>query len=177
MFFDFSLSISNLWLFSAVFLLLNTGFLFLFPKYNIGKFIKMPKVKNYTKLNQITYYLLFLVSIVIPIKIGTMYLYIGLILFSIGIFFYTISLLYFAISEYHLPVTGGIYKFSRHPVYVSFFIINLGMITASTSIIVFIIAFLHFYSLIFIIKEEEKICEKQYGNLYSEYKQKTRKFL
>jgi len=176
MFFDFSLSISNLWLFSSVFLLLNAGFISLFPKHNIEKFVKMPKVKNYTKLNQITYYLLFAVSIFVPLKTGTLYFYVGLILFILGILFYTISLLYFEISEYHLPVTGGIYKFSRHPVYVSFFIINLGMITASISIIVFIIAFLHFYSLKFIIKEEENICKRKYGNLYSDYKQKTKRY-
>ncbi len=176
-FLDFSVSLNNLWLFSAVFLLLNTGFIILFPKYNIGKFVKMPKVKIYSTINRISYYLLFAVSVFIPLKIGTSVFYIGSALFIFGILLYATALFYFAVSEYHLPVTGGIYKFSRHPVYVSFFIINLGMITASTSFIVFIIAFLHFYSVIFIVEEEEKFCEKQYGKLYTEYKQKTKKYL
>jgi len=175
--FDLSPAISNLWLFAAVFLLLNTGFIILFPKHNIGKFVKVPKVKYYTVLNQITWYLLFFVSVFIPLKTGSTIFYIGLFVFIFGLLLYAVSLFYFAVSEYHLPVTGGIYKFSRHPVYLSFLIITIGMITASTSLIVFIIAFLHFYSLVFIIKEEEQFCENKYGNLYTEYKKKTRKCL
>lgn len=175
--FDLSLAINNLWLFSAVFLLLNMGFLILFPKYNIGKFVEAPKVKYCTMLNQITYYLLFFVSVFVPLKTGSTIFYIGLFVFISGLLLYAGSLFYFAVSEYHLPVTGGIYKFSRHPVYLSFLIITIGMITVSMSLIVFIIAFLHFYSLAFIIKEEEMFCEKKYGNLYTDYKKKTRKYL
>jgi len=176
-FLKFSLSVSNLWLFTGVFLLLNTGFIILFPKHNIGRFIKMPKVNLYTKLNQISYYLLFVLSVFIPIKTGTILFYVGLFLFVSGVLLYATALFYFAISEYDLPVTRGIYKFSRHPVYLSFFVINLGMILVSSSLIVFIIAFLHFYALVFIIKEEEKLCAKQYGKNYSEYRQKTKKYL
>ncbi len=177
MFFDLFLSINNLWILSAIFLLLNFGFILLFPKHNIGRFVKTPKVKYYTNLNQITYYLLFLFSVFIPMKTGTIFFYTGIFLFASGILFYTVSLFYFAISEYDAPVTGGIYRFSRHPVYFSFFIINLGMIIASFSLIVFIIAFLHFYSLVFIINEEEKFCIKQYGDRYIKYQKKTKKYL
>ena len=176
-YFNLTLSVSNLWLFTGIFLLLNTGFIILFPKHNIGRFIKTPKVKYYTKLNQITYYVLFVFSVFIPLKTGTILFYVGLFLFISGILLYATALFYFAISEYDLPVTHGIYKFSRHPIYLSFFVINLGMILVSSSLIVFIIAFLHFYALVFIIKEEENLCAKQYGTNYAEYRKKTRKYL
>ena len=137
----------------------------------------MPNVNLYTKINQISYYLLFVISVFIPLKTGTAVFCVGLFLFVIGILFYAMSLFYFAISEYDLPVTRGIYKFSRHPAYVSFFVINIGMFLVSFSFIVFIIAFLHFYALVFIIKEEEKMCKKQYGTDYAEYLKKTKRFL
>ncbi|NOZ34249.1 MAG: hypothetical protein GXO80_03005 [Chlorobi bacterium] len=176
-YFEISLSVYNLWLFTSVFLLLNFGFIVLFPKYNIKEFITVPQLKGYTILNKTTFYLMFLSSIFIPLKTENIFFYIGIVIFVIGIFLYAAAMLYFAISEYHLPVTSGIYKFSRHPVYISFFIIISGMLLVTFSGFLFIIAFLHFYSLYFILNEEEKICEKQYGNLYKDYKQKTRKLI
>jgi len=137
----------------------------------------VPQLKGYTILNKTTFYLMFLSSIFIPLKTENIFFYIGIVIFVIGIFLYAAAMLYFAISEYHLPVTSGIYKFSRHPVYISFFIIISGMLLVTFSGFLFIIAFLHFYSLYFILNEEEKICEKQYGNLYKDYKQKTRKLI
>ncbi len=176
-FFEITLSLTNLWLLTGIFLILNIGFILLFPKYNIKKFISVPKLKGYTLLNKITYYLLFGLSIFIPLKTGNPFFYIGLIIFIIGLLLYAAAMLYFAVSEYHLPVTSGIYKFSRHPVYVSFFVIVSGMLTVTLSGFLFIIAFLHFYSLYFIINEEEKMCEKQYGITYLNYKQKTNKII
>ncbi len=172
-FFDISPGIYNLWIFSAIFFVISTGIMFFFPKHNIKKFIEVPDTGIKTKLNKLSYYLFFFISIFIPIKQNTLWFYFGSTVFSVGIILYTVSMFYFAISEYNLPVTQGIYKILRHPVYISFFLITAGMIIAGTSGFLLIVTILHFYTLIFIIKEEEKECEKKYGNLYIEYKQKT----
>ncbi len=172
-FFDISPGIYNLWILSAIFLVISTGIILLFPKHNIKKFTEVPDIGIKTKLNKFSYYLILFISVFIPIKQNTLWFYFGSIIFLAGIVLYTVSMFYFAISEYNLPVTQGIYKIFRHPVYISFFLITAGMITAGTSGFLLIVTILHFYTLIFIIKEEEKECEKKYGNLYIEYKQKT----
>ena len=176
-FFEIDISVNNLWIYTGIYLLLNIGFILFFPKYNIVKFIKIPVLKNYTLINKFSFYFILGSTIFIPFETKTINFYIGTCLFLIGILFYAAAMLFFAISEYHLPATEGIYKFSRHPVYISFFIIISGMIIISVSGILFIIALLHFYSAYFIIKEEEKDCEIKFGKAYLEYKQKTRKYI
>ena len=84
---------------------------------------------------------------------------------------------YFAISEYNQPVTERIYKLSRHPVYLSFIIISIGISMAGASIILSIIAILHFITSYFIAKEEEKQCIEVYGESYLNYMKKVRMFL
>ncbi len=173
-FFSLNIAFDNLWVFSLIFILLNFGIILIFPKYNISKFANVPKIKIYTFINKISYVLIFIMSVFIPVKSDTFWFYAGTIIFVIGIILYMTAMFYFAISEYHLPVSKGIYKISRHPVYFSFFIIILGMIIISFSGILFFIAFLHFYTLYFIVLKEEEYCEELYGKAYKNYKQKTR---
>ncbi len=174
---EISLSLYNTWILSIIYIIISIGFLLLFPKHNISKFVKTPKIKYITEANYILYYGFFLFSIFIPMKVDTVFFYIGICIFVLGVLLYTISMFYFAISEYDKPVTERIYKISRHPVYVSFFLICIGISIAGTSIILSIIAILHFITSYFIAKEEEKQCVEIYGESYLNYMKKVRMFL
>ena len=80
----------------------------------------------------------------------------------------------FAVTEYGQAATGRIYKYSRHPVYVSFLILSIGTALVAASYILLGIAILHFTSSYFIMKEEESLCIEKYGDNYKEYMKKTR---
>ena len=167
----------NTWILSLIYFVVSIGLLFLFPKHNISKFVKTPRIKFITEANYILYYGFLIFSIFIPIKTETNFLYIGIILFIVALILYTLSMFYFAISEYDKPVTEKIYKISRHPVYLSYFLISIGISISGASILLGLIAILHFFSTYFIAKKEETMCIELYGENYKNYIKKVRMFL
>jgi len=74
-------------------------------------------------------------------------------------------------------VTGGIYKYIRHPQYTGFFMITLGMMLEWATLPLIIL-----YALLLVLycqlaKKEEKDIEKEFGREYLEYKEKTKMFI
>lgn len=174
---EFSININNSWVFSLIYLVVSNGLILLIPKYNISKFIKVPKLKYTNKINLLLYYIFFAITIFVPIQSNSNLLYFSVALFIIGLILYTSSIFYFAISEYHKFVNEGTYKFSRHPVYFSFLIIGISISLSGASILLLIIIILHFISIYFIAKEEERLCLEKYGKEYEEYKKRVRMFI
>ncbi len=171
---EISFGLYNTWLLSVSYLAISIGLMFLIPKHNISKFVKVPKIKYVNEANYVLYYGFIVLSIFIPLHMGTLMFYIGIAFFVVGILLYFVSIFYFAISEYDKPVTEKIYQISRHPVYLSFFLIGIGISLAGASWVLIIVLTLHFATTIRIIKEEEKSCTKIYGKEYEEYKKKVR---
>lgn len=171
---ELSFSLYNTWLLSVIYLVISTGLVFLIPKHNIPKFIKVPKIKYINQANYVLYYGFIALSIFIPLQMGTLMFYVGIAFFGLGILLYFVSIFYFAISEYDKPVTEKIYQISRHPVYLSFFLIGIGISLAGVSWVLIIVVTFHFATTIRIIKEEEKSCIKMYGKEYEDYMKKVR---
>jgi protein-S-isoprenylcysteine O-methyltransferase Ste14 len=74
-------------------------------------------------------------------------------------------------------VTGGIYKYIRHPQYTGFFMITLGMMLEWATlplIILYCLLLVLYYRL---AKKEEKDVEKEFGREYLDYKKKTKMFI
>lgn len=74
-------------------------------------------------------------------------------------------------------VTGGIYRFIRHPQYVSLGIWGLGLLLVWPRWIVLISFITMVFVYYFLAKAEEQRCEREYGHSYLEYKQRTGMFL
>jgi protein-S-isoprenylcysteine O-methyltransferase Ste14 len=72
-------------------------------------------------------------SVFLPLKTGTVWFAAGLIVFLLGLFVDIASTVSFARTPQNMPVTGGIYRYSRHPIYVSLVMIYLGTGIASAS--------------------------------------------
>ena len=74
-------------------------------------------------------------------------------------------------------ITTGIYKHVRHPQYLGFLLITLGMnvlwVTFSTLALWPILAFLYYR----LAKEEDKQMEQKFGKQYTEYKQEVPMFI
>jgi len=172
-----SIGILNAWLPAAVYFILNFAYLLLMPKYKVNAFISVPRVKYISTLNHVLYYTFLFFCIFIPLKIGTVWIFVGLFFFSVGLFFYSFAMFSFAITEYNRPTIKGIYKHSRHPVYVSFFIIACGISIASLSLVLISIAILHFLLVLKLMNAEETECLNKYKTEYEIYITQTNRII
>jgi len=174
---DISFSVHNAWLASLLFIAFSTLLFIMIPKYNVKKFLTLPDIKLYNILNKIIYWLIVLFPALLQYTKKTELIILAAVCITSGVVGYFSSLFYFSISEYNRPVTDGIYKLSRHPLYISFIIITLGFSFLTESIIIFILTILYFLSSIKLMQEEEKMCTEIYGEEYLKYKEKVRMIL
>ena len=74
-------------------------------------------------------------------------------------------------------VTTGIYKYIRHPLYSSLFLLAWGIFFKSISIAGIILAGMATFFLIFTAKADENECTEFFGNSYQEYMKTTKRFI
>jgi protein-S-isoprenylcysteine O-methyltransferase Ste14 len=121
--------------------------------------------------------LLFLYSIFLPLKLGTLWFYVGLPISLLGIVMYIIVSVNIANTQVDRPVTTGLYRYSRHPMYVASFIAPVGAGIATASWLFLLLSVLciitHFINGIF----EERLCLEAYGSDYQEYLDRTPRWI
>ena len=112
-------------------------------------------------------------SIFLPLQIGTAWFYIGLVIFISALVMGLMTTISFATTPVDKPVTSGIYRISRHPIYFSGFLINLsiGIICASWVIMLCAILWIVFFHIV--VPTEERFLIGQYGDAYREYMNRT----
>jgi protein-S-isoprenylcysteine O-methyltransferase Ste14 len=106
------------------------------------------------------------------------------ILFAIALILSAISILNLGRSTtLGLPLkktefkTGGLYRYSRNPMYLGFGLLTIASIIFNPSPLILILGL---YSLLiyhFIILGEEKFLEKRFGERYLAYKEKIRRYI
>jgi len=74
-------------------------------------------------------------------------------------------------------ITSGIYKYIRHPLYSSLFLLTWGIFFKSTSLASGALAALSTIFLVFTAKADEAECVQFFGSAYSKYMQKTKMFV
>jgi protein-S-isoprenylcysteine O-methyltransferase Ste14 len=76
------------------------------------------------------------------------------------------------------PNTTGIYRISRHPLYLGMFVVYVGIGIASASWVYLLIALalLATYRTAFVIPEERMCCER-FGDSYLEYMSRTPRWI
>jgi len=131
---------------------------------------------KYDLKGKIVYFLLILLfavlslyTIFLPLKLGTATLYAGLSIYAVGLITAALAIINRANTTGGEPVTRGLYRYSRHPIYLAAFIALFGICTATASWIcltfsVTIIILIHLQVL-----SEERYCLERYGNSYREY--------
>ena len=118
-------------------------------------------------------------SIFLPLKLGTIWFYIGLPITIVGLLGSVVIMVDWAVTPTGKPVTRGIYKYSRHPIYVTGFIVLLGVsiLSASWVFLLFTTIFGIGATRPYFIKIEEAQCLGHYGALYREYMNKTPRWI
>ncbi len=87
-----------------------------------------------------------------------------------------------AISDFAKPSENGInlkglYRFSRNPMYVAYFVYFLGCVILTHSLILFLILMVFQISAHWIILSEERWCIRQFGDEYIKYMNKVRRYI
>ena len=73
-------------------------------------------------------------------------------------------------------IKGGVYRWSRNPMYFFFFTGMLGVCIASASLWILLVMIPFIIATHFLILGEERYCEETYGEEYREYKAKTPRY-
>ncbi|MGM0641270.1 MAG: methyltransferase family protein [Thermotogota bacterium] len=102
--------------------------------------------------------------------------YFGLVVYILGIVLYLKSVHDFSKPEGTNFSKYGLYKISRNPMYVSFFIYFLGVSLILNSWIYLAILIILQISVHFIILSEERWCLKEFGDEYNKYMQNVRRY-
>ena len=116
-------------------------------------------------------------SIFLPLKLGTMWFYIGLPITLIGLIAGVMVLVNWATTPPDEPVTRGLYRYSRHPMYVAAFLtyVGLGIACASWVFLLFAVVFT-VVSFVYADAEEQLTLE-MYGDPYREYMNRTPRYI
>ena len=116
-------------------------------------------------------------SIFLPLKVGTVWIYVGIpisILALVMGFMVSISL---TTGPFDKPITGGVYRFSRHPVYFSWFLMYVGIGIACASWVYLLCAVVWIISCNIGVVSEERVCLEKYGAPYREYMNRTPRWI
>ena len=174
----FEAGVLNLWIFMVAWLFLHMAPLdwpiFRYDiKARLRKGAASPSYtgteKTVSNLSTAVWVIMFIYSIFIPLPIGTPLLYTGIAIFAAGQIIVWIAGISWATVPEYTPVTGGLYRYSRHPVYFGVFVQYIGIGIASASGLFLLLVLIEIAMSIVITPAEERFCLDKYGDIYREY--------
>jgi len=119
----------------------------------------------------------FVYSIFLPLKVGTAWLYVGLPIYFVALAISVAALFNIASTSLDEPVTKGVYRVSRHPIYLSGFLMYTGTGIACASWAVLLGAVLWIVSWQIVVPTEEQFMLDQYRDSYRNYMNKTQRWI
>jgi protein-S-isoprenylcysteine O-methyltransferase Ste14 len=178
----FKIDIWNAWIFMSVFILQMLVIMFLdkrvWKRSHIPKDARRNKLERYVGIIANLLWLLAMgFSVFLPLKIGTLWFYIGLFVFSIGLVLMLIATFNFIDIPADQLITKGAYNFSRHPMYLATFLICLASGIATVSLLFIFLSIIMALCLYQEALIEERYCFKRYGNVYKEYINSTYRWI
>lgn len=128
-------------------------------------------------VSKVVLVLAFLYSIFLPLRLGTLWFHTGLPISLLGIVMYIIVSVNIANTPVDRPVTKGLYRYSRHPMYIASIpaLVGAGIASASWLFLLLSVLFVvtHLMNGIF----EERLCLEAYGSVYQEYLDRTPRWI
>jgi protein-S-isoprenylcysteine O-methyltransferase Ste14 len=176
---DFELGLWNAWLFMVPSLLFMLLSLFLFKEKGApATGMRLSKTKlSFCLLSKFIYFAAVVLSIFLPLNLGTIWFYVGLPIILIGLVGNIVTVVNWANTPAGKPVTRGLYRFSRHPIYVTEVLLLLGVSIASASWVFLLFPIIVGVGAAYFIKMEEAQCIGHYGNAYREYLNRTPRWI
>ena len=108
-------------------------------------------------------------SFFLPLKLGTTWFYVGVPITLLGFIAYIVVLVNWSNTPAGAPVTTGLYRYSRHPMYVTSFIFQFGVSIASASWVLLLVTAIEIVGAVVFIDFEERGCLALHGEVYRGY--------
>ena len=130
-------------------------------------------------LSKIIFFPAVFYSVFLPLKLETIWFYVGLPITLIGLVGIILVLMDWIRAPKGQPIYQVTYHYSRHPMYVTMVMILLGVSIISTSwvLLLFTITCLVGVTRPFFVKIEEAQCLGHYGDVYREYMNRTPRWI
>lgn len=126
---------------------------------------------------QITTLIILLYLLLLKIKTDSDWFYIGLGVYILGIILYAVSIVNYAKPKMNGINLNGLYRVSRNPMYIAYFIYFLGCALLTHSLILLALLICFQVSAHWIILSEERWCIKKFGEEYIKYMNKVRRYI
>ena len=114
----------------------------------------------------------------LPLHLGTLWFYIGLPIALVGVVTYIMVVVTWATTPIDKePLTKGLYRYSRHPMYITQLMMFIGVSVASASWLFLLFSIIYTaLSFVFAIPEE-RYCLNKYGDAYRRYMNRTPRWI
>ncbi len=178
---DVELGLWNAWIFMVPSLVLMLLWLLLMTKKHAPlppKNARMSKsAEGFNIISKLIYFPAVVYSFFMPLELGTVWFYIGLPITFIGLVGSLMVVVNWANTPTGEPVTRGIYRYSRHPGYVTEVLLLFGVSIVSASWIFLLFPIIILAGAAHFIKIEEACTLGHYGKAYSEYMNRTPRWI
>jgi protein-S-isoprenylcysteine O-methyltransferase Ste14 len=175
----------NAWIL-MLYLPLHPAIMFVIDKIaGTGEMMKKMEAPRYTKTekiinilgNFVLFFGLFIFSIFLPLKLGTAWFYTGLALCVIGVIIWTVAIVNIVKVPLGEPWESGLYRYSRHPMFIAESLILIGTGIASASWIFLLFAVVSIALSATLVLAEERSCREKFGDSYRAYSNKTPRWM
>jgi protein-S-isoprenylcysteine O-methyltransferase Ste14 len=134
--------------------------------------------KNFRRPWVALFFLFTIYSIFLPLKVGTIWFIIGLPISLIGLILLTVAIANMATTPLNNKcITKGLYRYSRHPMYLTMFLLLIGLAIASASWVPLAFGIISMVLWQPLAISEEEFCLQKYGDDYREYLESTPRWL
>ena len=176
---EFELGVWNAWIFMVPSLLLMLfSFRLFIEKRAPATSMRLSKIKlSFCLFSKFIYFAAVMYSVFLPLELGTIWFCVGLPITLIGLVGYIITVVNWVNTPTGKLVTRGLYRFSRHPMYVTEVLLLLGVSVASASWVFLLFPIIIGVGAAYFIKMEEAQCIGHYGKAYREYMDRTPRWI
>lgn len=161
--------------------LIRYGLLSLINKNALPKAAYFPPMQGIEKIMYLLYQASTLAIIIymffLKINARTTWLYIGIVVYSLGALLFIFSVAGFAKPDERGICQNGLYRISRNPMYVAYFIYFLGCVILTGSVLLLLLLCVFGVSSHWIVLSEEQWCVEKFGAEYIEYMKKVRRYI
>ncbi len=179
---DLKIGLWNGWLFMSVFIL--QMLVMMLGDKNVQQRTHIPpearrnkSEKNVSVIANLIWLVALVYSLFLPFQLTTIWFYVGLTVFVIGLLVLATATMSFMTTPVDELIAKGIYQVSRHPMYLSTFLICMGTGMGTASWIFMLLSVLMAYYFRQEALIEERICLEQYGNDYQEYTKRVPRWI
>lgn len=103
--------------------------------------------------------------------------YIGVCIYAAGLLLAIVSIVNFANSSESGMAQNGLYRISRNPMNLAYFVFLLGCVLLTQSLFLLILVMIYQILSHWVILAEERWCIQKYGNEYRQYMKRVRRYI